>query len=150
MAAWLEALERLARDRTEAGLTRRLRPRAADDPIIDLAGNDYLGLARHPAVIAATTKILEAYGLGATASRLVRGSTDEHAALESDLADWLGAEQALVFSSGYLANLGAVRGLATRDTLLVSDAWDSASVGGEEVDVDWLLAPAPTPAHAAA
>jgi 8-amino-7-oxononanoate synthase len=124
----LDALEQLAEARAEAGLTRRLRPRAADEPVVDLAGNDYLGLARHPAVIAATTKTLEAYGLGATASRLVRGSTDEHAALESDLAEWLGAEQALVFSSGYLANLGAVRGVATRETLLISDAYNHASL----------------------
>ncbi|HEY7273926.1 MAG TPA: 8-amino-7-oxononanoate synthase [Actinoplanes sp.] len=128
MTAWLDALEQLAEARAEAGLTRRLRPRAADEPVVDLAGNDYLGLARHPAVIAATTKTLEAYGLGATASRLVRGSTDEHAALESDLAEWLGAEQALVFSSGYLANLGAVRGVATRETLLISDAYNHASL----------------------
>ncbi len=128
MAGWLEALERLARSRAKAGLSRQLRPRAAGDQVVDLAGNDYLGLARHPAVIAASAKALEGYGLGATGSRLVRGSTDEHAALEADLADWLGAEQALVFSSGYLANLGAIRALATRETLVLSDAYNHASL----------------------
>jgi 8-amino-7-oxononanoate synthase len=128
LKGWLEALERLAHSRAEAGLTRRLRPRAPDDPIVDLAGNDYLGLASHPAVIEAAAKALDGYGLGATGSRLVRGSTDEHAALETDLADWLGVEQALIFSSGYLANLGAVRALATRDTLVVSDAANHASL----------------------
>jgi 8-amino-7-oxononanoate synthase len=152
VTAWLDALERLAEARAEAGLTRRLRPRAADDPVVDLAGNDYLGLVRHPAVIAATTKTLEAYGLGATASRLVRGSTDEHAALESDLADWLGAEQALVFSSGYLANLGAVRGVATRETLLVSDAYNHASLidGCRLSGAETVVAPHACPAAVAA
>jgi 8-amino-7-oxononanoate synthase len=152
LAGWLDALERLARDRAAAGLTRQLRSRAADDPIIDLAGNDYLGLARHPAVIAATTKTLEAYGLGATASRLVRGSTDEHAALESDLADWLGAEQALVFSSGYLANLGAVRGLATHTKLLVSDAYNHASLidGCRISGTETVVAPHASPTAVAA
>ena len=152
MAGWLDALERLARDRAAAGLTRQLRSRAADDPVIDLAGNDYLGLARHPAVIAATTKALEANGLGATASRLVRGSTDEHAALELDLADWLGGEQALVFSSGYLANLGAVRGLATRETLLVSDAYNHASLidGCRISGAETVVAPHASPPAVAA
>ena len=62
-------------------------------------------------MIAAAREALSAYGLGATGSRLVRGSTDAHAELETALAGWLGAEAALVYSSGYLANLGAVRAL---------------------------------------
>ncbi|RZU49540.1 8-amino-7-oxononanoate synthase [Krasilnikovia cinnamomea] len=128
MAAWLTALERLARSRAKAGLTRELRPRPADDDVVDLAGNDYLGLARHPEVVAAAATALSAYGLGATGSRLVRGSTEAHAELESDLAGWLGAEQALVYSSGYLANLGAVRALADKHTLVVSDAYNHASL----------------------
>ena len=113
MAGWLTALDRLAHGRAKAGLIRTLRPRAAGDPVVDLAGNDYLGLATHPEVVAATIKAVSSYGLGATGSRLVRGSTEAHALLEADLADWLGAGQALVFSSGYLANLAAVRALAT-------------------------------------
>ncbi|HEU4348362.1 MAG TPA: 8-amino-7-oxononanoate synthase [Actinoplanes sp.] len=128
MAGWLAALERSARIREKAGLTRRLRPRAAGDAVVDLAGNDYLGLATHPEVIAASAQALAAYGLGATGSRLVRGSTDAHTALEADLAGWLGAEQALVFSSGYLANVGAVRALAGKGTLVVSDAYNHASL----------------------
>lgn len=128
LRAWLEALERLAQTRAKAGLTRRLRPRGAGDRVVDLAGNDYLGLARHPAVLAASAEALEAYGLGATGSRLVRGSTDEHAALEAELAGWLGAERTLVFSSGYLANLAAVRALATPETLVISDAYNHASL----------------------
>jgi len=128
LAGWQEALERQARTRAKAGLTRTLRSRPAGDAVVDLAGNDYLGLAVHPEVIAASVRALRAYGLGATGSRLVRGSTDAHTALETELADWLGAEQSLVYSSGYLANLGAVRALAGPGTLLVSDRYNHASL----------------------
>ncbi|SCG51426.1 8-amino-7-oxononanoate synthase [Micromonospora halophytica] len=128
MVDWLAALDRRAGLRAKAGLTRTLRPRAAGDAVVDLAGNDYLGLATHPEVTAAAARALAAYGLGATGSRLVRGSTDVHHALEDALADWLGVDRALVFSSGYLANLAAVRGLTQPRTLLVSDAHNHASL----------------------
>ncbi|GAB1693729.1 8-amino-7-oxononanoate synthase [Krasilnikovia sp. M28-CT-15] len=152
VAAWLTALERLARSRAKAGLTRELRPRAADDDVVDLAGNDYLGLARHPEVVAAAAEALSAYGLGATGSRLVRGSTEAHAALEQDLAGWLGAEQALVYSSGYLANLGAVRAVADRQTLVVSDAYNHASLidGCKMSGAETVVAPHGDPAAVAA
>ncbi|MGA3538484.1 8-amino-7-oxononanoate synthase [Micromonosporaceae bacterium DT194] len=127
-AEWLAALDRSAQRRAKAGLTRRLRPRGPADEVIDLAGNDYLGLARHPAVTAAAADALTAYGLGATGSRLVRGSTDAHRELERQLADWTGTAGALVFSSGYLANLAAVRALVRANTLLVSDAHNHASL----------------------
>ncbi|HEU4425463.1 MAG TPA: 8-amino-7-oxononanoate synthase [Pilimelia sp.] len=125
---WLAALDRRAELRAKAGLTRVLRPRTAADPVVDLAGNDYLGLSRHPEVVAAAAAALSTYGLGATGSRLVRGSTDLHAELESTLAGWLGTDFALVFSSGYLANLGAVRALVRPSTVLVSDAHNHASL----------------------
>ncbi|MFI6264007.1 8-amino-7-oxononanoate synthase [Micromonospora sp. NPDC051006] len=128
MADWLAALDRRAELRAKAGLTRRLHPRPAGEAVTDLAGNDYLGLATHPEVVAAAARALSAYGLGATGSRLVRGSTDAHHALEDALADWLGADRALVFSSGYLANLGALRALVQPRTLLVSDAHNHASL----------------------
>lgn len=128
MSDWLAALDRRAELRAKAGLTRTLRPRADDDDVVDLAGNDYLGLSAHPAVTAAATAALAGYGLGSTGSRLVRGSTTVHHDLEEDLAGWLGAERALVFSSGYLANVGAIRGLVQPRTLLVSDAHNHASL----------------------
>ncbi|MBQ1039432.1 8-amino-7-oxononanoate synthase [Micromonospora sp. C81] len=128
MADWLAALDRRAELRAKAGLTRRLNPRPADDQMTDLAGNDYLGLATHPQVTAAAAAALSAYGLGATGSRLVRGSTDAHQALEDELAQWLGTDRALVFSSGYLANIGALRALVQPRTLLVSDAHNHASL----------------------
>ncbi|MGQ5259966.1 8-amino-7-oxononanoate synthase [Micromonospora sp. ZYX-F-536] len=128
MADWLAALDRRAELRAKAGLTRRLHPRPAGDGMTDLAGNDYLGLATHPEVVGAAAAALSAYGLGATGSRLVRGSTDAHQALEVELARWLGTDGSLVFSSGYLANLGALRALVQPRTLLVSDAHNHASL----------------------
>lgn len=124
--SWLSSLEAQAADRERAGLRRELRPRPSDDGLVDLAGNDYLGLATHPEVIGAAADALKGYGLGATASRLVRGSTTVHSELESALADLLGCEAALVYSSGYLANLGAVRALATK--MIASDAHNHASL----------------------
>ncbi|HWS38589.1 MAG TPA: 8-amino-7-oxononanoate synthase [Actinoplanes sp.] len=128
MADWLVEFDRLAHERAKAGLTRQLRPRSGDDSVVDLAGNDYLGLSGHPRVVGAAQQALAAYGLGATGSRLVRGSTDAHTALETALADWTGAESALVFSSGYLANLAVVRAVAAVCDLVVSDAYNHASL----------------------
>lgn len=152
MTGWLDELERLAGSRAKAGLTRSLRPRPADDFVVDLAGNDYLGLSAHPTVIEAASSTLQRYGLGATGSRLVRGSTEAHAALESDLAAWLGAPAALVFSSGYLANLAAVRGAAAVCDLVVSDAYNHASLidGCKMSGARTVVAPHNDPAAVAA
>jgi 8-amino-7-oxononanoate synthase len=126
--AWLDGLDRRARLRAKAGLTRTVRPRAAGDAVVDLAGNDYLGLSRHPDVVAAAVRALREYGLGATGSRLVRGTTVAHTALETAMAGWLGTDSALVYSSGYLANLGAIRAIVGPRTLLVTDAHNHASL----------------------
>jgi len=122
---WLQAR---AEEREAAGLRRRLWTRAAGDTPVDLAGNDYLGLSGHPEVRAASAAAVDVWGAGSTGSRLVTGTTAEHTALERELADFLGAEAALVFSSGYLANLGVVTALAGPEDLLVSDALNHASV----------------------
>jgi 8-amino-7-oxononanoate synthase len=110
------------------GLTRRLRARAADDDLIDLAGNDYLGLSTDSRVIAAAAEAVRRWGTGSTASRLVTGTTALHDELESELAAYVGQESALVFSSGYLANLGVVTALGGPGTLLVSDEHIHASL----------------------
>jgi 8-amino-7-oxononanoate synthase len=140
---WLTALEQEAAQRARAGLTRQVRPRPPGDGVVDLAGNDYLGLSGHPEVVATAGAALAAYGLGSGGSRLVRGSTDVHAALEAELAAWLGAEAALVYSSGYLANLGAVAALARGDARLVSDAHNHASLvdGCRLVRVEKVVTP---------
>jgi 8-amino-7-oxononanoate synthase len=114
--------------REAAGLRRRLAPRPAEQEWVDLAGNDYLGLSRDPRVTAAAAKAAELWGAGATASRLVTGTTTAHAELEADLARFLGAEAALVFSSGYLANIGVLTALTGAGDLIVSDALNHASL----------------------
>ncbi|GAA0455837.1 8-amino-7-oxononanoate synthase [Paractinoplanes deccanensis] len=151
MSGWLEELDRLAEGRAKAGLTRRLRPRPAAGSAVDLAGNDYLGLSAHPRVIEASARALSSYGLGATGSRLVRGSTEAHAELEAALAEWLGAPAALVFSSGYLANLAAVRGLAALCDVIVSDAYNHASLidGCKMAGTKTVVAPHNSPASVA-
>jgi 8-amino-7-oxononanoate synthase len=121
-------LRRAAQERAAAGLMRSLVARRADDEVIDLAGNDYLGLARDPSVAAAAADAAARWGAGSTGSRLVSGTTTLHLALERDLESFLGAEAALVFSSGYLANLGVVGALAGADVLVVSDAANHASL----------------------
>ncbi|AMU68371.1 8-amino-7-oxononanoate synthase [Mycobacteroides abscessus] len=123
--AWLGEVER---QREAAGLRRRLRTRSAAEPEIDLASNDYLGLSRHPRVIEAGVEALRIWGAGSTGSRLVTGNTELHEELEQELATFMGAESALVFSSGYTANLGAVVALSGPGTLIVSDARTHASL----------------------
>ncbi|GGZ45850.1 8-amino-7-oxononanoate synthase [Streptomyces bluensis] len=114
--------------RRRAGLLRTLRPRSADSPLLDLASNDYLGLARHPEVIEGAAEAARRWGGGATGSRLVTGTTELHGELERELAGFCGFEAALVFSSGYAANLAAVTALAPHGSLIVSDAGNHASL----------------------
>ncbi|MFI6206042.1 8-amino-7-oxononanoate synthase [Streptomyces sp. NPDC051041] len=122
---WIDEQAELRR---RAGLVRTLRPRPADSPLLDLAGNDYLGLARHPEVAEAAARAARTWGGGATGSRLVTGSTELHQELERELAGFCGFEAALVFSSGYAANLAAVTALAPHGSLIVSDAGNHASL----------------------
>lgn len=124
----LEWLETTEEQRRTAGLRRSLRPRPAVAPELDLASNDYLGLSQHPAVIEAGVAALRTWGAGSTGSRLVAGDTDLHQQFERSLADFVGAPAALVFSSGYTANLGAVVALSGPGSLLVSDAYSHASL----------------------
>ena len=123
--AWLEPH---AEHRRADGLRRELHPRAAGDDLLDLAGNDYLGLARHPRVVAEAVAAVRTWGAGSTGSRLVTGTTALHAELEAALADFCGTPAALVFSSGYAANLGAVTALSGPGALIVSDAANHASL----------------------
>jgi 8-amino-7-oxononanoate synthase len=121
-------IDEQAAARRRAGLVRTLRPRDAGAAHLDLASNDYLGLARHPEVTRAAARAATVWGAGATGSRLVTGTTRLHAELEEALAEFCGFEAALVFSSGYAANLAAVTALAPHGTLIVSDAGNHASL----------------------
>ena len=95
---------------------------------ISFASNDYLGLACDPRLAAAAAEAAQRWGTGAGASRLVTGGTSLHRELEVALARWKGTEDAVVFSSGYLANLGAVAALAGAGDAVFSDALNHASI----------------------
>jgi 8-amino-7-oxononanoate synthase len=121
-------LDHAAAGRRAAGLKRILRPRPALETVVDLASNDYLGLARDPRVVQGAVHAARIWGTGSTGSRLITGSTELHAQLEDELAAFCGAPAALVFSSGYTANLGAVTALSGLGGLVVSDAASHASL----------------------
>ncbi|MCG7611097.1 MULTISPECIES: 8-amino-7-oxononanoate synthase [Mycobacterium] len=123
--AWLAGVEQ---QRRQAGLRRELRTRPAVATELDLASNDYLGLSQHPDVLDGGVEALRTWGAGAGGSRLVTGNTELHEGFEAALASFVGAESALVFSSGYTANLGAVVALSGPGSLLVSDALTHASL----------------------
>ncbi|MBA2593581.1 MAG: 8-amino-7-oxononanoate synthase [Pseudomonadota bacterium] len=95
---------------------------------VDFSSNDYLGLACHPRVVAAFQRGAERYGVGSGASALVSGYCRAHARLEEDLAVFTGRPRALVFSSGYLANLAVVTTLAGRRDTLIADRFNHASL----------------------
>jgi 8-amino-7-oxononanoate synthase len=109
-----EALAALDAD----GLLRE-RPAPTNDDALSYCSNDYLALCSRLAPTGAA---------GAGASRLVAGERDAHRDLETELATWLGCESALVFSSGYAANVGALSALARAGDLIVSDALNHASI----------------------
>ncbi|MFI8241649.1 8-amino-7-oxononanoate synthase [Streptomyces sp. NPDC085866] len=121
-------IDEQAEARRRAGLVRTLRPRPADSPLLDLASNDYLGLAHHPEVVEGAARAARTWGGGSTGSRLVTGTTELHTELERELADFCGFEAALVFSSGYAANLAAVTALGPHGSLILSDAGNHASL----------------------
>ncbi|MEU8347525.1 aminotransferase class I/II-fold pyridoxal phosphate-dependent enzyme [Spirillospora sp. NPDC048832] len=122
----LARLRAAAERRAEAGLRRTLRPRP--DGLTDLASNDYLGLAGDPRLVEGACAAARAWGTGSTGSRLVTGTTALHAELDRRLAAFTGSAAGLVFSSGFLANLGAVTALAGPGVLVVSDQVNHASI----------------------
>jgi 8-amino-7-oxononanoate synthase len=98
------------------------------EPRLMLASANYLGLADHPAVIAGARDALERYGGSTTGSRLLNGTLDLHEELEAEIADWLQTEDALVFSTGYQANVGAISALVGPGDTVVVDSSDHASI----------------------
>lgn len=128
MTRWEDWLAAEAAASDAAGLRRTLRPRPAEGATTDLAGNDYLGLSRDPAVVAAAAAAAQRWGAGSGASRLVTGTLELHAQLERELAAYAGQPAGLVFSTGYHANLGVVAALGGRDALVVSDGHVHASL----------------------
>ena len=118
--------------REAAGLLRALATSAQAGDVaraeLDFVSNDYLGLARHPRVVAAARLALDEHGAGGRASRLLGGGSPLHEKAERAAAEWLGAEAALLFPSGYQANIGLIGALAGRGDALFSDAANHASL----------------------
>jgi 8-amino-7-oxononanoate synthase len=96
--------------------------------VISFATNDYLGLANHPQVRAAAHDAIEQFGVGAAASRLITGTRSLHLDLEAAIADWKQCEKALIFPTGFAANLGVLSTLGTDDCTIFSDALNHASI----------------------
>jgi 8-amino-7-oxononanoate synthase len=146
-----DLLERLAvqtAKRDRAQLLRRLRTiEHADGPWLETGGrrllsfcsNDYLGLAQHPQLIAALKRVADDEGVGSTSAHLICGHRAEHAALEEALAAWTGRERALLFSTGYMANLGVLQAMLTPGDVCVQDKLnhacllDGAKLAGAEL-----------------
>jgi 8-amino-7-oxononanoate synthase len=96
--------------------------------LVDFCSNDYLGLARHPRVVAKMCEAAVSAGTGSGAAHLVSGHGAEHAALEEELAEFTGRERALLFSTGYMANLAAICTLADRGEVVLLDRLNHASL----------------------
>jgi len=100
----------------------------ADEKVVAFASNDYLGLSTHPAVVAAAHEALDRWGAGSGASRLVTGSRPVHALLERELAASKGAARAVVFPTGFAANLGVLGAFGDTGVLVASDELNHASI----------------------
>jgi len=135
------ALEAFAREQLDAirrrGTYRTMRVLAGaqgarmevdGSPVQLFAGSNYLELAQHPEVVEASVEAARSYGCAAGGSRLITGNLDLHEKLEEELAAFLGCEAALVFNTGYMANVGVIPALVGPDDLLVSDALNHASI----------------------
>ena len=131
----VEAAHQWRRPRTfdARGPVGRLAGRASggnhpEGEIVSFASNDYLGLTCHPAVVAAAHAALDRWGAGSGASRLVTGSRPIHAELEGTLAEWKGCERAIVFPTGFAANLSVLSVFASKETAVFSDELNHASI----------------------
>jgi 8-amino-7-oxononanoate synthase len=132
----LEALERrtLRRKLVTTQRNSHARARQGDTPLVSFSCNDYLGLSHHPAVVAASIEATRLYGVGAGASRLITGNHPLYDELERQLAALKGSEDAVVFGSGYLTNIGVIPALVGRaDLTLVDELSHSCLLAGAEL-----------------
>ena len=97
-------------------------------PYLAFCSNDYLGLANHPDVVAAFKKAVNECGVGGGSSHLVNGHHQQHHALEEELAEFTGRDRVLLFSNGYMANIGAVNALLGKGDLVLEDRLNHASL----------------------
>jgi len=128
---------RLAREYQAAGLYPYFRTISdSEDTVVVMEGkrrlmlgsNNYLGLTHHPEVLEAAATALRRYGSGCTGSRFLNGTIDLHCQLEAALAEFVGKQECLVFSTGYMANLGLISSLAARRDQIFLDKLDHASI----------------------
>ena len=96
--------------------------------VLSFCSNDYLGLANHPEVVKSFKDTADHYGVGSGAAHLVSGHSKEHHLLEEELAEFMGTERVLVFSAGYMANIGAVTALCDRHSEIYEDKLNHASL----------------------
>jgi 8-amino-7-oxononanoate synthase len=133
----LQSLAARVEERQRAGLLRRARTLDAargvhiavdGRELINFCSNDYLGLAQDPRITRALQEAANDCGVGSTAAHLVCGHRREHARLEEALCEWTVRDAAILFSSGWLANLGAMQALLDRDAVCVQDKLNHASL----------------------
>lgn len=133
----MERIEEFLQERESSNLLRVLHPAThrkdgfiyfKDKKYIDFSSNDYLGLSQHPRLKEAAIKAIEELGAGSTASRLLSGDLELHHRLEEKIAEFKGREAALVFNSGYQANIGIISSLCARGDVIFSDRLNHASI----------------------
>jgi 8-amino-7-oxononanoate synthase len=137
VTGWAELVSRRNQEIAASGRWRTIRALDGGGPmfvlpdgreVVSFASNDYLGLTQHPAVRAAAIDAIERWGTGSGSARLIVGDRPVHRELEAELADWKKAEAAVLFPTGFAANLGVLCALATKDVLIVSDEKNHASI----------------------
>jgi 8-amino-7-oxononanoate synthase len=126
--ALLKRLRQSLAQREGSSLRRKLTARASADTRVNLADNDYLGLSRDPAVVAAGVAALQEWGASSSASPLVTGYTEIHQQLEQTLAAWQGYAHGLVMNTGFSANSAVLGGLPKKGDLILADRLVHASM----------------------
>jgi 8-amino-7-oxononanoate synthase len=126
--ALLQRLRQSLAQREGSSLRRKLTARASSDTRVNLADNDYLGLSRDPAVVAAGMAALQEWGASSSASPLVTGYTEIHQKLEHTLAAWQGYAHGLVMNTGFSANSAVLGGLPKKGDLILADRLVHASM----------------------
>ena len=134
---WSKALAATLAERQSSGRYRRLRTRSGEQGVsviidgkemLSFCSNDYLGLAAHPIITKAFINAAETEGVGSGAAHLLSGHSYYHQQLEEALADFMGQQSVLLFSSGYQANLGVIDGLMSRGDVVIQDKLNHASL----------------------
>ena len=122
------AANQLRRPRNLDGGSPRTALSETGQTVVSFASNDYLGLTQHPAVRAAARTAIDGYGTGSGSARLIVGSRPVHSRLEERIAAWRGAEAAVLFTTGYAANLGVISTMGRWASVICSDELNHASI----------------------